>query len=223
MERKEFEIDILCDYSVKMIEREIIQGYNNTRCYDTDNGALLSLRKNIINKEMLAHQKALLPDIIAFNDALREALREMYDRAHRIWDKMIQNIDETDGEEMELTAKCFLCHDYPILHPVQSKDRQDLWNALCDSDCNCLYDDGVALPTLTLPRDINSSFEHFTGMDCTPPNWNEGLDQELTKDLHLISAFHYLFQPMKFAITDFIYVREFETEINIEIKKAHTI
>ena len=60
-------------------------------------------------------------------------------------------------------------------------------------------------------------------MDCTPPNWNEGLDQNLTKDLHLISAFHYLFQGMKFAITDFIYVREFETEINIEVKNAHTI
>ena len=42
MERKEFEIDILCDYSVKMIERKIIQGYNNTRCYDSDNGSLLS-------------------------------------------------------------------------------------------------------------------------------------------------------------------------------------
>ena len=176
MERKEFEIDILCDYSVKMIEREIIQGYNNTRCYDTDNGALLSLRKNIINKEMLAHQKALLPDIIAFNDALREALREMYDRAHRIWDKMIQNIDETDGEEMELTAKCYLGYSYPKLHPIQSEDRQDLWNALCDEDLNPLYADGISVLTLTFPRDEGQTFESFIGMDCPPPNWNEGLD-----------------------------------------------
>ena len=76
MERKDFEIDILCDYSVKEIEREIIQEYNNTRCYDSDYGVLLSLRKNIINKEMLAHQKELLPDIIAFNDALREWRRD---------------------------------------------------------------------------------------------------------------------------------------------------
>lgn len=100
MERKDIEIDILCDYSVKMIEQEIIQEYNNTRYYVLGDGALLNLRKRIINKEMLAHQKELLPDIIAFNDALREALHEMYERAHRIWDKMIQSIDETDGEEM---------------------------------------------------------------------------------------------------------------------------
>ena len=51
------------------------------------------------------------------------------------------------------------------------------------------------------------------------PNWNEGLNQEQTKDLHLIQQFHHLFDHTKFAITDFIYVREFETEIKVEIKK----
>ena len=56
-------------------------------------------------------------------------------------------------------------------------------------------------------------------MDCPPPNWNEGLDPELTKDLHLISQFHNLFQHMLFALTDFIYVRKFRTEINVEIRK----
>ena len=30
MERKDFVIDALCDYRIKEIEREIIQGYNNT-------------------------------------------------------------------------------------------------------------------------------------------------------------------------------------------------
>jgi hypothetical protein len=219
MERKDFEIDILCDYSVKEIEREIIQGYNNTRCYDSDYGVLLSLRKNIINKEMLAHQKELLPNIIAFNDALREALREMYDRAHRIWDKMIENIDETDGEEMELTAKCYFGADYPALHPIQGGDRQELWYALCDEDLNPLYADGASVLTLTFPRDEDESFDSFIGMDCPPPNWNEGLDPELTKDLHLISQFHKLFQHMNFALTDFIYVRKFWSEITIVIYK----
>ena len=217
MERKDFEIDILCDYSVKEIEREIIQGYNNTRCYDSDYGVLLSLRKNIINKEMLAHQKELLPDIIAFNDALCEALHDMYNRAHRIWDKMIENIDEGDGEEMELTAKCYFDADYPALHPIQGGDRQELWYALCDEDLNPLYADGASVLTLTFPRDEDESFDSFIGMDCPPPNWNEGLDPELTKDLHLISQFHKLFQHMNFALTDFIYVRKLKTEINIEI------
>jgi len=205
------------DNNVDVIEREIILKYNDYRCYNSDNDVLLSLRKGIINKQILANQKELLPDIIAFNDALREALRDMYDRAHRIWDKMINIIDEGDGEEMELTAKIYLDTDYPALHPIQGDDRQDLWYALCDDDLNPMYADGISVLTLTFPRDEGYTFDTFIGMDCPPPNWNEGLDPELTKDLHLISQFHNLFQHMLFAITDFIYVRKFKTEINIEI------
>lgn len=209
----------LNDCGVETIEREIIQKYNDYHRYDSNDDVLLSLRKDIINKKMLAIQKELLPDIIAFNDALREALREMYDRANRIWDKVINTIDEGDGDEMELTAKCYLDVDYPTLHPVQGDDRQDLWYALCDEDLNPLYADGISVLTLTFPRDEGYTFDSFIGMDCPPPNWNEGLDPLLTKDLHLISQFHNLFQHMLFAITDFIYVRKFRTEIKIEITK----
>ena len=207
------------DNNVDAIEREIILKYNDYRSYNSDNDVLLSLRKDIINKPVLANQKELLPDIIAFNDALRESLRDMYDRAHRIWDKMINIIDEGDGEEMELTAKIYLDTDYPALHPIQGNDRQDLWYALCDDDLNPMYADGISVLTLTFPRDEDYTFDTFIGMDCPPPNWNEGLDPELTKDLHLISQFHNLFEHMLFAITDFIYVRKFRTEINIEIIK----
>ena len=209
----------MMDYSVKVIEREIICRYNDYRCYRSNDDVLLSLRKDIINKRVLANQKEIMPDIVAFNDALCEALQEMYNRAHRIWNKMIETIEEGDGEEMELTAKCFLDVDYPNLHPTQGEDRQDLWYALCDEDLNPLYADGISVLTLTFPRDEGCTFDSFIGMDCPPPNWNEGLDPELTKDLHLISQFHNLFQHMLFAITDFIYVRKFRTEINVEIKK----
>ena len=207
----------LYDYSIEAIEREIIYRYTSTRCYETNYDYLLSLRRSIINKMVLAHQKDILPDIIAFNDALREALCEMYDRAHRVWKKVIEVMDETDGEEMELTTKLYFDYTYPELHPLQGEDRQDLWDALCDGDLNPMYADGVSVLTLTLPRDEDDSFDSFIGMDCPPPNWNEGLDQELTKDLHLINQFHTLFQHMNFALSDFIYMRKFKTEINIEI------
>mgnify|MGYP006896846237 CR=1 FL=1 len=75
----------ISDYSIEAIEREIVQRYNDYRCYGSNDDVLLSLRKEIVNKKMLACQKELLPEIISFNDALREALREMYERAHRIW------------------------------------------------------------------------------------------------------------------------------------------
>lgn len=211
------EMKYITDYSVEAIEREIIYRYKSTRCYEANYDYLLSLRRSIINKKVLAHQKVILSDIVAFNDALRESLREMYDRAHRVWKKVIEVIDETDGEEMELTAKLYFDYAYPEFHPLQGEDRQDLWDALCDSDLNPMYADGVSVLTLTLPRDEDDSFDSFIGMDCPPPNWNEGLDQELTKELHLINQFHTLFQHMNFALTDILYVRKFKTEISITL------
>lgn len=205
------------DYDIQCLENEILWTYESPKNDYPDCDCLLSLRRDMINKRVLAHQKEIMADIIAFNDALTEALREMYDRAHRFWDFIKDNKDF--GEETEITAKCFLSYDYPQLHPVQCEDRQDLWRALCDSGWNRLYEDGVTLSTLTLPRD-DEPFDSFIGMDSPTLNWNEGLDRKLTKDLHLTSAFHNLFEHMEFAITDFIYVRKFETEINIEISKT---
>ena len=208
----------LQDYEISCIEEEILNVFNDNWSKYPECDCLLTVRKDIINKRALAHQEEILPDIIAFNDALREALREMYDRAHLIWNSIKEN--KTFGDYLELTAKCYLGYDYPALHPIQGDDRDDLWCAICDSGWNPLYEDGVTLPTLTFPSSLDESFDYLTGLDCPPPNWNESLDQELTKDLHLIQPFHHLFDHMKFAITDFIYVRQFETEINIEIEKS---
>jgi hypothetical protein len=74
-----------------------------------------------------------------------------------------------------------------------------------------MYDDGIPFP-LVLPDHLEESFESFIGLDCPPPNWNEGLNMELTKDLHLIRQFHQLFDHTKFAITDFIFCRDFVFE-----------
>lgn len=206
------------DEDIKHIEKEILRLYASPHCYDSKAGRiLLSLRKDMINERALKHQEDILPDIISFNDALRQTLHNMYDRAHQIWDnlKLIVNADE----EPELTAKCFLDKEFSSAYKTEEARHETLWNAICDSDWNILYDDGVTLPTLTFPRDIDMSFDTFIGTDCQPPNWNEGLDSELTKDLHLTSAFHHLFQHTNFALTDFITVRKFRTEIEINIDR----
>lgn len=206
------------DYDIQCVEEKILDKYNNFRPL-SNYQYLLSLRKRMINKRVLAHQEEILQDIISFNDVLPEKLREMYDRAHRIWASIKDN--EEFGEAPILTALCSFSNDYPELHPVQGEDREELWEALCDSGWNPLYEHGVTLRALMLSRhEEDETFESFIGMSCEPLNWNEGLDQELTKDLHLISAFHHLFDHMKFAITDILYVRKFETEFNIEIDEG---
>ncbi|MBP5315285.1 MAG: hypothetical protein J6Y87_05410 [Muribaculaceae bacterium] len=205
----------LRDYDIVVVEEQILRMYNDFPFRKPACPELLKCRKRIINNKVLAHLEEILPDLIEFNDAMTAALRELYVRAKTAWENLGKLRDL--GESVELTAKCYLSYNYPELHPVQGDDREDLWDALCDFDFNPLYRDGVNRPSLSYPGCL--SFDEWIGMTCPPPNWNEGLDRVLTKDLHLTIAFHNLFEHMNFAITDFIYVRHFETEINVEIDK----
>ncbi|MBQ8968614.1 MAG: hypothetical protein IJ064_02610 [Bacteroidaceae bacterium] len=49
-----------------------------------------------------------------------------------------------------------------------------------------------------------------------PDNYNEGLDREMTKDMHLIYPFHDLFEHMEFSIFDLLWVRDFNIELKVE-------
>ena len=196
------EEEILCEYEANM------EDYKYSRC-------LLELRKYLLDQMALKHQEELLPDIIAFNDVLCDALQEMYTRAHSLYEQV-----SAIQPDIELEAKCFLSQDYPQLHPYQVDNRQNLWNALCDTGWNPMYESGVTIGPLRLPRDNNDTFDTLIGMNCPPPNWNEGLNPELTKDLHLTNAFHHLFSHTNFALTDFIYIRDFRLEINMTVEES---
>lgn len=203
------------EQTLQLIEEEISYIYNSDATGYPQSEYLLDLRKRILNEQACTRkaQEELLPDIIAFNDALHDALKRMYDRAHELYRQM-----SAIQPDIQLIAKCYLAYDYPALHPYQNEDRQDLFDAICDFGWNQLYADGVTF-ALELPRDINIPFDTIRGMDCAPFNWNEGLDPELTKDLHINRAFHNLFDHTKFALTDFIFVREFNIEININFEE----
>lgn len=198
------------DYALQLIESEIINMYSTDVSDYTQCECLLDIRRRLLNDQALTrkNQEELLPHIIAFNDALRDALELVYNQAHEFYDK----------PDFEVEGKCFLSSYYPSTHPFQQEKRQDLWNALLDPGWNPLYHSGVT-HSIVLPRDLDISFNSFIGMDCPPPNWNEGLDPELTKDLHLINAFHNLFDHTKFALTDFIFVRDFERDFTMSLVK----
>lgn len=207
-------------WCLEELEDAIILSYDTSRKYENDK-CLVELRSLLLNKIALSHQEQILKPLFEFNESLRDALREMYDRAHEIYEEISNNVLLLkDGEVLEITAECFLGSTYPKLHPIQNDSRQNLWYALQDSGLNPLYDSGVS-QTLCLPFDMNKSLESFIGMDFFSSNWNEGLDQELTKNMNLIGQFHNLFSHMNFALTDFIYVREFRTEIKIQINKGN--
>ena len=200
---------------LRNLELEITMAYSFDKDYPQCR-RLIELRRDILNGQALANQAELLPDIIAFNDAICLALRRMFDHAHEIYSGI-----SVFQPGIELEARCFLPKMYPASHPFQNSSRQELWEALCDTGFNPLYESGVSY-SLYLPNDLDASFDTYIGMDCTPPNWNERLDQKLTGDLHLINAFHNLFDHTNFALTDFIFCREFIEEINVKIEESHS-
>ena len=194
------------DYNLQLIEREI------RHCYIRENykqvECLLEVRKEMLNEQAMSHQEELLPVIIAFNDALRDALKIMYDRALSLYQQV-----SAIQPNIQLEAKCFLDYNYPKTHPYQADNREDLWEALSNSGNRYYETHGAAY--LVFNKGNYESFDSFIGMVDGITNWNEYFDPLLTKDLQLIEPFHSLFEDMNFALTDFIFVREFNWDLSI--------
>ena len=194
------------DYNLQLIEREI------RHCYIRENykqvECLLEVRKEMLNEQAMSHQEELLPVIIAFNDALRDALKIMYDRALSLYQQV-----SAIQPNIQLEAKCFLDYNYPKTHPYQADYREDLWEALSNSGNRYYETHGAAY--LVFNKGNCESFDSFIGMVDGITNWNEHFDPLLTKDLQLIEPFHSLFEDMNFALTDFIFVREFNWDFSI--------
>ena len=201
---------------VKGIEEDIVNSYNLDDNGYEEGKSLLSLRRKLINEMVLSHQEDYIDDIIAFNDSLMDSLREMYDRACHIYSDMTKHKDY--GDDIKLEARLFFSKHYPERHPIQGGDRQDLWDALLDKDWNETYDCGITCLSLNNGT-FGKPFESFIGMDILS-NWNDGLNIEKTKDMKLSPQFNHLFKQTEFAITDFIYVRDFYSEINVNITKG---
>lgn len=174
---------------------------------------LMEQRKKRINSFFWKHEETFLPDIVEFNEALTNALQET-------WNKVANLHLELGYEDIEGTL--WFGPEFPKNHPLADCPSiggkycyQALWEALTDPDAHHEYKYGIET-SVTPMRLVQDSFEEFIGLSKTTPNWNEGLDRELTKDLHLILPFHTLYEHTSFAITDIIYAREFSIEVEVD-------
>ena len=112
--------EILLSDDIQRIEREIINAHKGRgiryRDKDYSNFAcLLEIRKDLINKKVLKFQEDLIPEIVEFNETLRNTLQKMYDKAYHIWIDFQKLRDWED--DIELTAECYLSPVHPARHP----------------------------------------------------------------------------------------------------------
>ena len=199
------------DY-INLIEREIVSLYYK-REHPAQLRTLLHLRKEMLDYWAHDHQRMLYDEIKAFNDALTEALSKLYKEAHDTYDNVIRF-----APGAEITAQCFLTLEKPKAFNNLGLICEEVWYALTDTEYNSLYLHGASFDELCLPRDLDVSFNHFIGLD-EDIDWIPDFLPELREEgLSVNNAFYNLATASYFAITDFICVRDFDTNIEIHIE-----
>ena len=174
---------------------------------------LLSVRKSILDSKFVMDEsyKSLLSD---FNEALIAQATEMRNRVIVLHNASINSGIKCD---IETAGKCFLGYKYSSIHPVQTMRAKKIWNILNGSydEFMPLYYNGACSFSIS-NNEKPESINQMLYLDDCLDNWNEMLDKEMTKDMHLVYPFHILYTDMDFSIYDLLWVRDFNIEITTE-------
>ena len=214
--------EIFNSTAVRSVEEQILDLYHETErkhwCNDENKKAiksLLEVRRRILNSMFVLDEqnKQLLAE---FNEAMKQQLIEMRKRAIDLYNS-VYKLDM--GGTVEVEGKCFMGYEYSKIHPVQSMRAKKMWAVLNGSlyDYIFLYcEDGVKSFYINNYDPKIESENELLYLNEDLDNWNEGLDREMTKDMHLTYAFHNLFSHLAFSIYDLLWVRDFNIEIHVE-------
>ena len=214
--------EIFNSTAVRSVELQVLSLYHEierNHWYNDENKkairSLLEVRKRILNSMFVLDEqnKQLLAE---FNEAMKLQLIEMRKRAIELYNK-VYHVD-MDGR-IEVEGKCFMGYEYSKIHPVQSMRAKKMWavlNATLDDYIFLYSEHGVCnFYMCNEDPDIDTENE-LLYLSEELNNWNEGLDREMSADMHLTYAFHNLFQHMDFSIFDLLWVRDFNIEIHVE-------
>lgn len=113
-------------------------------------------------------------------------------------------------------------YEYPKNHPIQTYRAKAIWCVLNGTwdDYIPLYSDGVDGGFRLYGDEEPPSEIQFLYYEEDLDNWNEGLDREMTKDMHLTRVFHNLYDHMEFSIFDLLWVRDFNIEVSVEVDSS---
>ena len=203
---------------IKRVEQEILRLNTGKMPSDKEQiKTLLRLRKSMLDGWARAHEKEFLPAIREFNLSTERALKDLYDMAHRYYEYMA-----SFDSGIQLVARLQFTKTYPHHHPFQSASKACLWNILLEHGWNPLFQPGLTEIPLCFPYDVKKSFPLFVGSfeQTGLALWRGGGFFEDAQDdemegYHFGSVFYHLAEHTCFALTDFIYVRDFETSIDI--------
>ena len=205
------------EYEILLMQHEIEKRHFEYEAGEEVIKCLLGTRKHLLNK-MFVMDEDSKHHLSNFNEALKVQMIEMRKRALSIY---VSNVNSGLLSSFTLKGKCFLGYNYSKIHPVQTMRAKKMWAVLNGSlaDYMPLYMDGVdyfELDYIAGGEDDIPSENRMLYLDEKIDNWNDELDQEMTKDMHLIHPFHNLYSHLDFSIFDLLWVRDFNIELSLE-------
>ncbi|MCQ2383311.1 MAG: hypothetical protein MJZ96_00315 [Paludibacteraceae bacterium] len=206
--------------TIEYIEDQILLHSNSTENKDIAHcQAYLEQRKKLLNEEFINHLEEHLSELADFNERMTTALRTLWEDTQKCFD-ISKNMDDFDIEiraYLELDAE----------KDDNEKNWFEIFCLLSDPTYNPLYKNGVCLLPIILTTKIEAftkSFDEFIGNDGN--SWNEGLPNELTKDIPLTMMFHHLFDHTYWSLYDIVKIKHFNAVLNTTFEKkykhAHT-
>ena len=133
--------------------------------------------------------------------------------------RVLQQRESCPSKEMDYKGAVFLNWNYPGNHPVQTMRAKAIWAILTDTEgenIQHMYGENGAHSIMVRGEEEAPTEHYCLFLDGKPDNWNERLDREMTKDMHLCYAFHNLYDHNLFSIFDLLWVRDFYIEISSE-------
>ena len=179
--------------------------------------SLLRVRKRVLD-ELFApteEHKRLLEE---FNQAAKATLIKTRTQTINTYRALRKGNCKGD---IEVNGYCFLGYEYPTMHPIQTDRAKKVWDILSGVIDHYMpsYDNGISvgyrIQSMADCERIIKEDEKIWMSDND--NWNEGLDMEWSKDMHLIHACHKLNDTLDFSTFDSLWVRKFEVEVTVDI------
>ena len=205
------------EYEILLMQHEVEKRHFEYEAGEEVIKCLLGTRKSLLNKMFVMDEesKNLISD---FNEALKAQMIEMRKRALSIY---ASNVNSGLLSSFTLKGKCFMGYEYSKIHPVQTMRAKKMWAVLNGSLADYMpsYMDGVDIFELDYSEENDCDFpseNQLLYLNEKIDNWNDELDQEMTKDMHLIHPFHNLYSHLDFSIFDLLWVRDFNIELSLE-------
>lgn len=167
---------------------------------------LLAMRKRLLDEEVLNHIDKYIDSICEFDKALTDAFRELYLKSEKMKKEFA---DFLGHDNFKLLNKLFL-GDACTMQNATDHQRQ-FWRHI---SCEYLLDSKYFSNGICCAEEHYHCSHKSTCFEETDRYYFDKMDEFLNKPLS--TSFYFMYEESHFALLDFIYCREFKSEMNIQ-------